>query len=263
MPRLTPHLSFRPVLLAVLAALGVIVVVQAASATHPRPKGATPLIASLVPAYDACDAPNRTHGPPLASPSCNPPVQSSTAVTVGAPDANGAAANSTGSIRVAVHVGVPGPPDDSDVNITVRLTDIRCQAGTVACGSANSADGADYTGELQGNGNVRTRITDHFNAVDPGGGTDPATMVDLVVGQASSPPFRVIASCVATASTSIGSTCAGTTTANAVLPGAVRDGKRAIVAFGQMQVVDGGPDGVVGTTTDGNTTFARQGVFVP
>jgi hypothetical protein len=246
-----------------VAALGVLVVVQAASATHPRPKGATPLFASLVPAYDACDAPNRTHGPPLASPSCNPPVQSSTAVTVGTPDANGAAANSTGSIRVAVHVGAPGPPDDSDVNITVRLTDIRCQAGTVACGSANAAGGADYTGELQGNGDVRTRTTDHFNAVAPGGGTDPATMVDLIVGQASSPPFRVIANCVATASTSVGSTCAATTTANALVPGAVKDGQRAVVAFGQLQVVDGGPDGVVSTITDANTVFARQGVFVP
>ena len=246
-----------------VAALGVLVVVQAASATHPRPKSASPLRASLVTAYDACDAPNRTHGPPLAFGSCNPPLQSSTAVTVGTADSNGAAANSVGSVTLGVHVGVPGPPDDSDVTITARLTDIRCQAGTVACGSANAADGADYTGELQGNGDVRIRMTDHFNALNPGGGTDPATMVDLVIGQASSPPFRVIANCVATASTSIGSTCAGTTTANAVLPGAVRDGKRVIVAFGQMQVMDGGPDGVVGTTTDGNTTFARQGVFVP
>ena len=246
-----------------VATLNVLVVVQPASATHPRPKGATPMFAALVPAFNACDAPNRMHGPPLAFGSCDPPVQASSAVTVGTADANGAASNSTGSIRVDVHVGTPGPPDDSDVSIALRLTDIRCQAGTTACGSANAADGADYTGELQGNGDVRTRMTDHFNAVGPGGGTDPATMVDLIVGQASSPPFRVTASCVATASTSIGSTCAGTTTANALLPGAVRDGQRALVQFGQMQVIDGGPDGIIGTTTDSNTPFARQGVFVP
>ena len=43
-----------------------------------RPKGATPLRASMVPAFKACAAPNRTHGAPLAFPSCNPPVQSST-----------------------------------------------------------------------------------------------------------------------------------------------------------------------------------------
>ena len=40
---------------------------------YPRPKGATPLRVSLVPAYEECSAPNRTHGAPLVSPSCNPP----------------------------------------------------------------------------------------------------------------------------------------------------------------------------------------------
>ena len=78
-------------------ALGMMVVASMASATHPRPKGATPLRVSLVPAFNACTAPNRTHGPPLAFPSCNPPVQSSSAVTIGSPDFNGAAANSEGS----------------------------------------------------------------------------------------------------------------------------------------------------------------------
>ena len=42
---------------------------------YPRPVGATPLRVSLVTAYDECTAPNRTHGPPLDSPSCNPPTQ--------------------------------------------------------------------------------------------------------------------------------------------------------------------------------------------
>ena len=113
----------------------------------------------------------------MAFPSCNPPVQSSTAITVGSPDANGAAANSEGFVKLEVIVGVPGPPDDSDVQITANITDVRCKAGTTACGSANAADGADYTGELQGNATIR--ITDHFNAVVAGGGTDPATVVDI------------------------------------------------------------------------------------
>src|SRR5262245_4192760 len=53
-----------------------------------RPRGATPLRAALVPAYNACTASNRTHGPALAFPSCNPPVRSSSVLTVGTPDAN-------------------------------------------------------------------------------------------------------------------------------------------------------------------------------
>jgi hypothetical protein len=240
-------------------ALTMLVAAEFASATHPRPKGATPLRLSMVPAYNACASPNRTHGTPLAFPSCNPPVQSSTAITIGSPDANGAAANSVGSIKIAVIAGVPGPPEDSDVALTANVTDVRCKAGTAACGSANAADGADYTGELQGDAQIR--ITDHWNAVAPGGGPDAATVIDI--------PFPVNTSCAATASTAIGATCSVNTTANAVIGGpgppwadpVVKDTKRAVVQVGQVQVIDGGPDGVVATTP--NTLYGVQGIFIP
>ena len=59
------------------------------------------------------------------------------------------------------------------------------------------------------------------------------------------------------------------TTANAVIGGpgppwadpVVKDTKRAIVQVGQVQVIDGGPDGVVATTP--NTLFGVQGIFIP
>jgi len=234
-----------------LGAVGIMVMASMASATHPRPKGATPLRVSLVPAYNACGAPNRTHGPPLAFPSCNPPVQASTSLTVGSPDANGAAASGEGNVKLDVKVGVPGPPEDSDVLITSTITDVRCKAGNTACGSANAADGADYTGELQGNATIR--ITDHWNAVAAGGGPDAATVIDI--------PFPVGATCAATASTAIGSTCSANTSANATVPGSVKDGKRAIVEVGQITISDGGLDGLNGTTP--NTTFGVQGIFIP
>ncbi|MGH2979070.1 MAG: hypothetical protein ACRDLQ_05475, partial [Solirubrobacterales bacterium] len=120
-----------------------------------------------------------------------------------------------------------------------------------ACGAANAADGADYTGEVQGNATIR--ITDHFNAVAPGGGTDAATVIDV--------PFPVNASCAGTGSTAIGGRCSVTTTANAVVPAAVKDGKRAIVEIAQIQVFDGGPDGAMGTAP--NTLFGVQGIFIP
>ncbi len=246
-----PSKRFAVLLVAALAAVGVMIIASVASATHPRPKGATPLRVSIVPAYNACTAPNRTHGPPLAFPSCNPPVQSSSAITIGSPDANGAAANAESSVKLSVFVGVPGPPDDSDVLITSSGTDVRCKAGTTACGSANAADGADYTGEVQGNATIR--ITDHFNAVVAGGGTDPGTVVDI--------PFPVAATCVATASTAIGGTCTANTSANATVPGAVKDAKRAIVEVGQITITDGGSDGVNGTLP--NTLFGVQGIFIP
>ena len=41
---------------------------------YARSKGATPTRVALVPAYAPCTTPNRVHGPPLASGSCNPPA---------------------------------------------------------------------------------------------------------------------------------------------------------------------------------------------
>jgi hypothetical protein len=234
-----------------LGALGMMVMATAASATHPRPVGASPLRASMVPAYNACGAPNRTHGPPLAFPSCNPPVQSSTSLTIGSPDANGAGANSVGFIKIAVKAGAPGLPEDSDVNLSASATDIRCKAGVAACGAANAADGADYTGELEGTAQIR--ISDHWNAIAPGGGPDAATVIDI--------PFPVVTPCVSTAATTRGSDCAIVTSANAVVPGSVKDTKRAIVEIGQLQVFDGGTDGVA--ATDPNTLFEVQGIFIP
>ena len=237
-----------------LGALGAMVLATTASATHPRPLAASPIVASLVPAFNECTGTgNRTHGPPLVFPSCNPPVQTSNNITIGTFDANGANSNFKGSIRLSVKVGVPGPPEDSDVKIVASMTDVRCKAGNAACGSANAADGADYTGEVQGNALIR--ITDHWNAVAPGGGPDAATVQDI--------PFPVNASCVATGSTAVGGTCSVNTTANAVLPGVpVKDGKRANIEINQLQISDGGPDGVNGTPT-GNTLAFVQGIFIP
>ena len=241
---------FLPLVLGV-GGLGLMIVVQVAIATHPRPKGASPVRASLVPAYEKCTSSNRTHGPPLAFPSCSPPVPVSDFLTVGTPDANGAAANSVGSVRVGVHVGSPGPPDDSAVQITGNITDVRCKAGVSTCGNANAQGGPDYTGELEGNATIR--ITDHYNAASPGGGTDPATLVDIPL------PFHL--SCASTADTSIGATCVfptGTECLGCPLP---KEGVRTVIEITQLQIRDGGADGMA--ATQDNTLFMVQGIFIP
>jgi hypothetical protein len=228
-----------------------LVVAGSANATHVRPRGASPVYVSLVPAFQACAAPNRTHAPPLAFPSCNPPVQTSPNLTIGSPDANGAAANATAFAKLKV-VGVPGGVDDSDVLITSVGTDVRCKSGVVTCGSANAADGPDYTGEVQGTAQIK--ITDHNNAPTAAGPfTDAATMTEV--------PFPVTGTCVATADTSIGGTCSTTTSADAVVPGSVPEGKRGVVELQQLQVLDGGPDGQVATAP--NSLYAVQGIFIP
>jgi hypothetical protein len=216
-------------------------------AGYVRPKGAGPLRASLVPAFNQCTSGNRTHGPPLAYASCNPPAQSSSYLTVGEPTANGAAANSLGSVRMSVINGnAATTADEADVRYTVSITDVRCKAGASPCGSANAADGADYTGQVQ----VKTglRITDRYN-----GPSEVGTVQDTT--------FAVTVPCTSSGSTSIGSTCSVSTTADAVMPGAVKEIRRSNWQLGKVDVFDGGADGVV--STNPNTLFATQGIFVP
>jgi hypothetical protein len=204
-------------------------VYAATVASYPRPRGASPLRASLVPAYTACSAPNSTHGAPLSFGSCKPPALASGQLTAGTPDSNGAAANFIGSVLYTVA--------PTDVKIKVSVTDVRLKAGL-----------GDYTGELQADAAIQ--VTDKLNG--PSGG-EPAT------GQATN--FPVTVPCATTASTSVGSTCSVNTTFNAVTPGAIVASQRAIWQMGQVKVFDGGPDGLASTTP--NTLFAVEGVFIP
>ena len=209
-----------------------------------RPRGATPVRVSLVPAYDACLVPNREHGPPLAEPSCNPPAQSSTTLTVGTADANGAPANSVASARYSVISGNPANQvEDADVGIDVDATDVRVKS-----------DLSDYTGELQAL--VDVRVTDRNNSVAP------PIFPDNQTGTVQDTSLSATVPCAATASTSVGSECSLSTTADALVPGIVTERDRAIWQLGQIRLMDGGLDGDADTAPD-NTAFARQGIFVP
>jgi hypothetical protein len=223
-----------------------LVMAAPADANHVRPKGADPLRASFVPAYQACAAPDRTHGPPLAFPSCSSPTQVTNRLTVGNPPA--APANFIGSWIQQVTVGVPGPPDDSCAPNSASITDVRCKGVSGGCAAA----GADYTGQLEVR--VTARISDHWNAVAAGGGPDPATVQDI--------EFEIPVICTATADPGIGSSCSVNTDLNVVYPGSIKDSKRMIIEYGQVRVVDGGDDGDA-TSSDGEATFLTQGVFIP
>jgi uncharacterized repeat protein (TIGR01451 family) len=188
-------------------------------ARYARPKGASPFYASLVPAYRECTEPNSTHGASLSYGSCKPPAQVSNRLTVGTPDANRQAANSIGSVVLAVQPG--------DVKETVSITDVR-----------NRGSLADYSGSLRETSSVR--LTDRGN----GPGDDQGTVADL--------DFGADVPCVATADPGVGSTCSLSTTFDALMPGAVVAGDRAIWQLGQVRLLDAFGD-----------VFADQGVFVP
>jgi hypothetical protein len=207
---------------------------------YARPKGASPVSFRLVPAFKACSSGNASHGVPLASSSCSPPVQASDFLTVGAPDANGNAANSAGLVELKVLGETPIDPlngDQADVQIKFEFSDAR-----------KKSDLSEYTGELQGV--LGLRITDRYNGPTQ---TAPATVSDLSV------PFTV--ACASTPSPSIGGACNLTTTVDTLSPGTAREAQRAIWQLQQVKVNDGGPDGDVDTAD--NTLFAVQGAFAP
>ena len=92
--------------------------------SYPRPKGATPFRTSLATAYNQCTAPDRTHGPPLAFPSCASPQKTSAHLTVGTGDSNGLPARNEGYLRFETVVGAPGGPDDADVKLDLFMDDV-------------------------------------------------------------------------------------------------------------------------------------------
>ena len=120
--------------------------------------------------------------------------------------------------------------------MTLSLTDVRL-----------AADLTDYAGELSAQFALRRtdKQSQPFNST-------PGTMVDLT--------FSFDAICTPTAG-SAGADCSAQTSADALVPSTVQEGRRAIWELGQGRVFDGGPDG--DTATQDNTLFAVGGVFVP
>jgi hypothetical protein len=192
-----------------------------------------------VPAFAGCAAPDSTHGEPLAFGSCSHPAPVSREVTIGTPDANGLDATSVGAVRLDVRAGDPATPaDEADVLVSASLTDAR-----------QAADLTDYTGELEAR--LGVRITDFANG---GSGDEAATVEDT--------PLSVAVPCAETPDPTTGGSCVVVTSLDAQLPGSVPEGKRSIWQLDDVEVFDGGPDGLAATSA-GNALFARQGVFVP
>jgi WD40 repeat protein len=204
---------------------------------YARPRGATPFKAYFVPAFQPCVTPNSTHGEPLAFGSCNPPVQASDQLTIGTPDANGAAARAVGWLLLRVLVGRPSTPfDDADAEVIFDTGDVR-----------NAGSLTDYQGEVSLGATIR--ITDRTSEPGP----TSATVEDI--------PVNMAVPCGATSDPGRGSSCRLDTTIDGIFGNVIVEGARTIWELGQMRVDDGGPDGVADTQPNG--VFEVQGLFVP
>ena len=117
--------------------------------------------------------------------------------------------------------------------------------------------GSDFTGKLLLSTSLR--VTDKLNGSPA---VESATTEDF--------PLEVPIGCAATIATTTGGNCTLTTMMSALIPGAVKDGKRAMWAQGTVEAHDPGPNGTgygagcPGTCGDGDeSVYLRQGVFIP
>jgi hypothetical protein len=241
--------AFKPFSAAVtisLAALMLLVTwVPGAQGAYVRPKGASPYRTPLVPLYERCETnggrrADTMHGAPLLYKACRDPELISGMLTFGTPDANGKAANSIGSFTMAPKNGNPATTaDEADVKVNMSLTDVRLQAGL-----------GDYVGELLLD--LDSRITDSANGANQ---NEPGTLEDF--------HWFATVPCTATVSTTIGSTCALTTTVDTLVPGTIKEGRRTVwEQADHIHVLDGGPDKNA-ETQDDNLLIAVQGYYVP
>jgi len=129
---------------------------------------------------------------------------------------------------------LPGGADDSDVAIGAQVKSVYNASGLT-----------DYTGSLEAR--LSIRLTNKEASVS-------ATTVEF--------PLSFALPCTATADANTGSTCTLTSSADALRPGLVPEGRRTIWGLDQARVYDGGVDGDAGTSSD-NRLFQVQGVFVP
>ncbi|MGH2978415.1 MAG: hypothetical protein ACRDLQ_02100 [Solirubrobacterales bacterium] len=142
-------------------------------------------------------------------------------------------ARTVGFVRLAVRPGAAGPPDDTDVAISFRLTNVM-----------RHADLSEYTGELRTE--LVVEITDHEGAVS-------STTEEL--------PIAFAVPCAATPSLpNEKALCATSTTLDSIVPGAAAEGGRAVWKIARVAVYDGGHDDRAST---GGILHAVQGIFVP
>jgi len=258
----------RMVLSLALGSLLALALASVALATHPRPGGGTPFRVPFVPAFSACTSPNTTHTAPLALPSCTPPVMTSTLLTQG----TAGGGTGFGKLEVFCNGGGAGeqPPcgttagDQEDIRVTAAVQDVRCVGVSAGC----TAAGADYTGQVIGNSDIR--ITDHSNPIvcanGTGTGCTTATVQDT--------NFAVPVSC-ATTSSANGSNCNLSTTIDSLgIGNVVKELQRGVVSVFSLNVKDAGPDGSITPVgaplpcpplcgTGDEAKYQDQGIFLP
>ena len=207
-----------------------------AAEPYPHPQSASPVSAALVQLFRQCGTQaspaNGAHAPPFGG-SCNPPQPNSSVARVGA--------SSQGSASLGVVPGDlnPNNGDQADVTIAVNLTDVSSTGGGDYDPNPAGADLTEAT---------RLRLTDRNNNDASGTTTDFDFSAPVV--------------CVTTAGAE-GSSCATSTSADAVTPGAIREDRGTIAQVFRVRLFDSGLNGVRENGAGDDLILAQQGIYVP
>jgi hypothetical protein len=179
----------------------------------------------------------KTHAAPFSVTSCSPAAYlPGTIARLGM--------KSFGAVQLFVIPGDPTTPaDEADYGFFVNLTDVR----------AGSATGPDYTPNPSGPDvtlAAKWRITDTRNGPSS---TDSATVSDF--------EFGVPVDLGASEDTNSGSECYVATSADAIVPDAIREGGNTVIDVFRVMMRDSGADGIRGNADD--RQFAQQGSYIP
>jgi Tol biopolymer transport system component len=178
-----------------------------------------------------------THAAPFSVVSCSPAAYlAGTTARLGI--------KSAGGVQLFVVPGDPTTPaDEADYGYFVNLTDVR----------TGSAVGADYTPNPSGPDvtlAARWRVTDTRNGSS---NTESATSLDY--------EFAVPIDLFPSDDTNAGSECYVASSLEAIVPGAIQEGKNTVVNIFRILMRDSGADGIRGNADD--RQFAQQGSYIP
>jgi hypothetical protein len=209
------------------------------------PQTASPIHVSLVPVFRECDTganpANGQHSPPLGTLACLPPQENP-----GQAAHLGPGSSSAADLTVVPGDGNGGNGDQADVTIAASLNDVQDAAGA---DYAPNPSGPDVTLSY------RLRQSD-FSGCGPPSCTGPYTSAASAGDYDLTAPLE----CTATGGPE-GSDCAANTSADAILPGLVNEGRRAVAQVFRVRLVDSGQNNSLGDSDD--RIFATQGVYVP
>jgi hypothetical protein len=259
--------------LVAVALVFLLTAVDAALATHARPKSATPVVFRLIPAHQGCPGFSRQHEAPFAVGGCAA-AEESPYLTFNAGERpapfNAGGATGAGLVQIRVFCTDSSTPpcgaaagDQQDVEIKQVLVGVRCKGSSGGC---SGGAGSTYNGSVM----ISTllRLTDHrFDSSPPFSGpfNETGTLFDF--------PTTIGANCS-------GGTCNLTTTVETIIPGAppaVPENARSSLELINFQMLDGGANGTLAPSPfptsgacppacqgdDGETIFLRNGIFAP